>query len=268
MNYTENNAIEILLEHYNKEYAELEKIENNKHFFLHKIKHSFWVLRAWLLIIENDEILKDLDEKTKEKFLFSALLHDLWRFSQHDGKKILNENLVDHWLLGYGVLKNLWYTDAWVLLSVKYHNKPLPELEKIEEDPEFKDLSPELKKEARMLIDYVRDADKLENLEYMWLTNFHREMSELSLLDPNWNWKDLSDEVLDYLLEWRVIPYSIRKSNPDIITSYISWINDINFNWTKKLIKSNNIFPTYMDYLKEIWYTKRLEEIKDFINNY
>lgn len=121
--YTEKKAITLIIEHFQLNYQKIKDIKEIEEYIIHKLKHSFAVLRAWYRILEADEKLKQLNEKTKQKFLFVALMHDVWRFYQHDGKKISPNNIIDHWFMWYKILKNQAFTDSGVLLSIKYHNK-------------------------------------------------------------------------------------------------------------------------------------------------
>jgi hypothetical protein len=56
--------------------------------------------------------------------------------------------------------------DAGLLLSAKYHNKHDNDLKNISDEPEFQKLDNKEKEEALIIIKLVRDADKLDNIEF------------------------------------------------------------------------------------------------------
>lgn len=119
-----------------------------------------------------------------------------------------------------------------------------------------------------MLARFIRDADKLENLEYMSISSFYIEKNNLTSEWIENNILDISDDILDEFLSWTDITYKNRKTQWDIITSFIWWINDINFDVTKKLLKKSSLFEEYLKYLNDIWYTRRIDEVKKYLEDY
>jgi len=51
------------------------------------------------------------------------MLHDIGRFTQHDGQKILKGSLHPHADVGYDILKRMGLHNPRILLAVKYHDK-------------------------------------------------------------------------------------------------------------------------------------------------
>ena len=237
-------ATDIFLKHYNL-WTKNSKVKQIKDYNNHKIRHSIWVLEYGRLILLKmwDNISEEL--KTKSQTCF--ILHDIARFYQNNWKKVLANNVFEHWDAGYNLAKKDWYS-AEICLAIKYHNKK--DILKFYEEKEYKNFSIEEKKEAEFLVKITRDADKLENMLYMVFDTKH-----ILLLDKENEWDQKKEFISKWLLKdilWKkIVERENIKTKTDKILAMVSWIFDINFYETKKNLKQNK-------FLKKIW--KILEE--------
>jgi hypothetical protein len=230
---------EIFLKHYNL-WTKNSKIKQIKDYNNHKIRHSIGVLEYWRLILLKmwDKINDDL--KLKSEICF--ILHDIARFYQNDGKKVLANNLFEHWDAGYNLAKKDWYSEE-ICLAIKYHNKK--DCEKFFEEKTYKNFSLEQKKQAEFLVKITRDADKIENMLYRVFNINH-----FLLLDKENEWDVKKDFISPWafsdILDKRVVERNNINTKIDKILAMISWIFNINFYETKEILKQNN-------FLEKIW---------------
>ncbi len=134
-----------------------------------KIRHSYQVLGAGNLILKNEDVYKNLNNKEVDLLKSTLLLHDIGRFCE------AVQSGIDHGVYGANLLRN----DAdfgcnKVYLAIKHHGHLIEELY---EDDEYLELPEEEKEEVKKYIFLVRDADKIAN--FYLLMNEFKEMENL-----------------------------------------------------------------------------------------
>ncbi len=242
----QNEATKILEWYINdsiKNYLGLsEEIDN---WILHKIRHTYWVWQEWQNIYLNDDYLKSLDQKIIDLCEVSAILHDVARFYQIDKNKkeiLYWDSVFEHWNVWFEMLKKTFFKDfPEVLLAVKYHNKRSHN--DLYKDDLYIQLSDEQKKVSDICLKYVRDADKIQNIK-----TFFVNVDYFLLLDSKYYSKEptINPVLLNQFLWWQTLDKKLIKTLAESILIYASWINDLNFDWSKKIIK-------YIDFNNELY---------------
>ena len=129
-----------------------------------KYTHSQDVFKISQYLIENDEVLKKLDNKYKLYGQLSALLHDIGRAYEVGDMK---EKVKPHGYYGADiVLKQVEKeNNPFILIPVKYHGDLKAEKNARKELEEIDNLSDKEKEIVIMLLKLVMDSDKLANFE-------------------------------------------------------------------------------------------------------
>lgn len=162
----------------------------------------------------------------------TGLLHDVGRFQQAACYHTFNDDVsVDHGDFGVkiigesGLLVSLSPEDRnAVETAIRYHNKPeLPTLE----DPR-----------CRLLAQLLRDADKVDIFRVIH--------GNLQIQNPGDTTlplgKDISAEVMDAITQNRIVYHRHIKNRIDKVFFRISWLFDINFPQTLKLIRERGYY--------------------------
>ncbi len=242
---------EILIKHYNDR-LNIAQNNNIKKYILHKIRHIYWVLSASQRIMIIDPIFIDISKEIIKKIEISSLLHDIWRFYQFEWDVLFKSHQFEHWDRWYDILKDEWIDDLWILLSVKYHNKyKLDDF--YDEIRLLKKSDIKLYDEIVLITKLVRDADKLQNIEYLFFNN--------DILKIEWDKaNDFSEEILEDLWKWILVDFkkSKNKSKIDYCLMYLSWWFDINFEWTKKILISWNLKNNFIEMIKRLWWDHKI----------
>lgn len=252
-------ATEIFLKHYNL-WTKNTNSKQIKDYNNHKIRHSIWVLEYGRLI------LLKLWDKISDEFRQDAelcfILHDIARFYQNDWKKVLANNMFEHWNAWYNLALKDWYSIE-ICLAIKYHNKK--DLSDFYLDKQYQNLPKEKQKKAEFLAKITRDADKLENMIYLSFDPKH-----ILLLDKENQWdlkkENISKEAFKNILEEKIIERENIVTKIDKILAMISWIFDINFFETKQILNQNNFIEKIFDFLEKNIIEadkKNLEKIKE-----
>ena len=205
-----------------------------------KVNHTYRVANF------SKEIAIDLNLNENEinNAYISGLFHDLGRFPQFsEFKTFRDEKSFDHGDKSYEILKKYNYQNNLVLDAVKYHNKLTIPL----------DLN-EIKK---LQCEIVRDADKLDIMNYNW---------EIGKIDYK-----ITDDILKYFETQKMIPNEAVKNRVDGILRQLAFIYDINFNVTLdkianlKVIRKNVdlIYNTCLD--ENVFYVKYL--LEEYLKN-
>jgi hypothetical protein len=164
-------------------------------------------------------------------------------------------------------LRNEWITDLKILLPVKYHNKKT--LTYLDQDKEYLNLQKHEQEEIDILSKLIRDADKLDNIEY-----FIFDFDRIKFIYDNYlsNWKydnSISDDILNVFLQKKSINNNNVKTFVEHILTMLSRIFDINYLWTKKLLKTIwycNIIPDKLE--SGYWVPhKQIQQIKNILNS-
>lgn len=208
-------------------------IKENKY----KYEHTFRVVDLAKIICENE----NFSTEEKKLALISSLLHDIARFEEwtryHSWSKI------DHGDLGYEILNYnnyiLKYVDEKhkniVLDSVKYHNKiEIPDT---------------LDKTTKKILKLVRDADKLDILNTQY--NPYNEKSLTLHYDFNTK-NDIDNEIVNNFISEKMLPYKEVTNITEDIIYYLSYIYDINYRSSFKIIYNLNILDIKLELLKKV----------------
>ena len=201
-------------------------IEDQKNIYL-KEQHT-------LNVCENiTEIAKELSLSNDQIILSEAvaLFHDIGRFPQYAKYKTFRDNIsVNHGLLGAQtllgkkILQNLPDNEQELIIhAVKFHNAfSIPKIEK--EDIVF-------------FIKLIRDADKLDIwrvfIEYYESPDENRA-SAVSLGLPDI--PEYSEDVTSCLYKKKIVSLSKIKTLNDFKLLQLSWIYDLNFNPSFRLL--------------------------------
>ena len=244
--YSLNTATQIFVKHYADKISDPTISKDVFNWISHKARHSYWVLDAFQKIAMTDPILSKMDSSIIKKMEIASLLHDIWRFYQHDKEVVLNNKEFNHWFAWYEILLSEGYNDPWILLATKYHND-------INIDwfmSDIKRLNLSDVEEHVLVCKAVRDADKLQNLLY-FLFDWGKRFKEL---DKGLSQKDsvIKSEVLNAFLSWDIISNENVDSFAEKVLNMWSWESDINFNGTRKILKSNNFSKRMFDILVDL----------------
>jgi hypothetical protein len=179
-----------------------------------------------------------LDEETRLLAETTALFHDVGRFPQYRRyRTFLDSASVNHGLLGWsvlreeGVLEGLTEREAGLILdAVKFHNAfALPRLDH---------------PDGVLLLRLIRDADKLDIwrvfVEYYESPPEERG-SAIALGFPDE--PGYSQEVLAYLREGKVAPLARARTLNDYKLLQLSWVHDLNFAPTIRLLLDRQYIP-------------------------
>ena len=214
-----------------------------------KYIHSQDVFKISQYLIENDEVLKKLDNKYKLYGELSALLHDIGRAYEVGDMK---DKVKPHGYYGADiVLKQVEKeNNPFILIPVKSHGDLKAEENARKELEEINDLSDEEKEIVIMLLKLVMDSDKLAN--FKMFKKFDRKyFVNLIGLDEK---PYISDECFESFKNRELVSLKDRKTVLDKILLTICWIYDLNYQASIDLVKKEkhledylNLFEKYID---------------------
>lgn len=222
--------------------------EDQRNIYL-KEEHTFKVCENIL------KIIRDLKCKNEEMMLAEilALFHDIGRFPQYAKYKTFRDHLsVNHGHLGAqtllkeNVLKNLSENEQKLIIkAVRFHNAfSIPQKER--EDIIF-------------FIKLIRDADKLDIwrvfIEYYEAPEEERATAAgLGLPDTS----DYSRDVLSYIFKGQVASQSKLKTLNDLKLMHLSWVYDLNFKPSYRLLSERGYIDRIISYLPQDEDTKKV----------
>ncbi len=244
MNQYSLTEMTTLFEHHY--FSQLEKIKNNKdilNYNNHKIRHTYGVLFTAQRIMTYEKKIFD-NEHIIKKAEISSLLHDIGRFYQNNGERILSWSEFEHGEFWYDILKKEWITDLSILFGVKYHNKK--DIDWIFDEEDFIKLKDIEKEEVLNVLKLVRDADKLQNLEYI-LFNFNDRLFWLDKIDNSY-----TDIVLEQFLNKVCVDRKYKKTYIDNILLLAWWIFDLNFQTSNNFLKNDKFIDFIVLKLEEV----------------
>lgn len=195
------------------------------------------------------EIARSLNLCSKEIELATlcGLFHDIARFYQwtkyHTYKDFKS---IDHGDYGVVILQESHLIEKltkekskqeMILNSVKYHNKiEIPQL-----DPK-----------TTLLIKVIRDADKLDILETQGIKINDEQMI-------------LKKELLASIFKKKICPITKVKTDTDQILRHLSWVFDLNFNYSYHYLKEKEIVTHKFQLLELYGETEEINHLKKFI---
>ncbi len=192
-----------------------------------KVRHTYFVCEN-IVIIAKDEQLGDNDLRLAETV---ALFHDIGRFLQYSRYKTFRDSIsVNHGRLGAEVLdkENILrslplHEQQLIMDTVRFHNAY--------EVPSFED------RQNVLFLKLIRDADKLDIwrvfLEY-YESPQEEQPTAVSLGLPDQ--PAYSKTVLTCLYEKKPAPFSGLKTLNDFKLMQLSWVYDLNFRHSYRLL--------------------------------
>jgi len=215
----------------------------------HKIKHTFQVCSEIMTIFYHErKIYHKFSEEDKELVGLAAILHDLGRFYQHNKTKVLSHNEFEHGAAAVNLLKkNPLFNNPILLFAIGEHNHYQIDYQ----NPHYLQLTDKDKKKADIIAKLLRDADKLDNIKQMIYSDTHYTGKKAA---P----EDLSEEVKEFLRQHKPISYINNKikyenySTAQKLIGYLSWINDIYFEYTKSVIRELKYVELGLAKLKDL----------------
>ena len=225
-----NKEIE-LFENYIKEFD----INNPK--VKHKYEHTYRVVDY------AKEITKslDLEEKEKTRALVCALFHDLGRFPQvTEFDTYIDALSFDHGDKSYEILNEWGYDDDIVKKAVKYHNKKLV--------PKFDELTD-------MHCKIVRDADKLDILDY-----FNNPIKDEKIIIP--------DNAIDCFKNHELIDNSFAENQTIHMLRELAFFFDINYKKSMEILLNKNLLNDKLNFLRTKDTNDKVDIIEKEIKEY
>jgi putative nucleotidyltransferase with HDIG domain len=221
-----------------------------------KVKHSYKV-RENMIQIANEQ---QLDRKDVILAEVSALFHDIGRFIQYKKYKTFNDSeSVNHGKLGAEVIREekvLHHIDEdeqeLILNTIKLHNVfKIPDLQT---------------NKKLLLLRLTRDADKLDILR-VFDEYYGKSASERASVAAH-GLSDIpgcSQKILSCFPEKKSASMKDVKSLNDFKLLQLSWIYELHFNTSYKLLLERKFINKYIDKLPE---TEEIREISSSLHAY
>jgi len=190
-----------------------------------------------------------------------ALFHDVGRFEQFTTYRTYNDTRsTNHCLLGVIVLnraKVLQELDSaekqWIEKAIEYHG--------------LKELPGNLDGQVLLFSKLIRDADKLD--VFYTVTQYYKQYRDnceefkLELEFPNK--PGYSAEVVEGILQGRLIDYSKLRTLNDAKLVQLGWVYDVNFAATLKRIRQRRFLEKLLEFLPR---TPDIEKVQEKIFEY
>jgi hypothetical protein len=173
-----------------------------------------------------------------------GLFHDIARFPQFQQYRSFSDaDTIDHGDLGVQTLNSESLLDgiadeprALILHAVQYHNK--------------KELPPDLTAHEEKHLRLIRDADRLDIFFICWdsiKTGHIHDHPEISLnIDFN---GPPTPAVMDQFERGDKIDYRCMKSMADRFVLQLSWMHDLSYDSTRRLVRERGILEKFIDVL-------------------
>lgn len=173
-----------------------------------------------------------------------GLFHDIARFPQfREYRSFSDADTVDHGDLGVRTLEKEKLLDgvndaerALICHSVRHHNK--------------KDLPPEQTALEEKHLRLIRDADRLDIFFICWDSiktgHIHDHPEIIMHIDFN---GPPTDAVLDQFEQGESIDYRMMKSMADRFVLQLSWMHDLSYDSSKRLVRERGILEKFIDVL-------------------
>jgi len=220
-----------------------------------KVKHTDNVCRN-IVRIAREENLGNNEARMAETV---ALFHDLGRFRQYaEYKTFRDAESVNHGLLGSNILteenilRNLPENERLIIInSVKFHNAyaipPVPE-------------------DVMLFLKLIRDADKVDI--YRVFVEYYESPAEERASATALGVPDspgYSGAMLSCIKDRKVASYSSIRTENDFRLMKLSWVFDMHFRESLRMLHENNYIRKIMDMLPR---TKEILEAVEEINRY
>lgn len=234
--------------------SELQRIEEHWRAYVDRFRidgklhpmHQLKLEHTIRVAADARKIAQGMHWPEKEVCLAEAigLFHDIARFPQFQQYRSFNDSkTIDHGDLGFQTLKTGRFLEDLaaeprdlILHSVRYHNK--------------RDLPPGLTAHKEKHLRLIRDADRLDIFFICWdsiRTGYVHDHPEIIMgLDVN---GPPSEAVLAQFEQGGTIDYRTMKSMADRFVLQLSWIHDLSYDATKRLIRDRKILEKFIDVL-------------------
>ena len=251
---------ELLKKHYTLQYEKMDSLSNikDRDWIKAKYTHSQDVFKISQYLIENDKVLKKLDDKYKLYGQLSALLHDIGRAYEVGD---MREKVKPHGYYGADIiLKQVEKeNNPFILIPVKYHGDLKAEENARKELEEINNLSDEEKEIVIMLLKLVMDSDKLANFELFKKAD--KKYFNLIGLDER---PYISDECFESFKNRELVKLKDRKTILDKVLLTICWVYDLNYKASIDLVKKENHLEDYLNLFEK--YVDNNQKTKDTEN--
>lgn len=209
------------------------KILENKY----KYDHTLRVVDFAKIICQNEKC----NEEETSVAIICSLLHDIARFEEWTRYHSWNE--IDHGDLGFEILSNNDYVLKYVsdkykttvLSTVKYHNKI--------------DIPDNLDNFTLKILKIVRDADKLDILNTQY--NPYNDKSLTLNLDYTKKY-NINDSIVENFINEKMLERNKVNNTCEDIVFYLSYLFDINYRTSFKIIYDLNIVNIKLELLKKV----------------
>lgn len=236
------------------EYKEWYKIFNDyvktydlkEKWIMYKFHHTYRVIEY----AKNLALSLSLTKQDTDIVVLAGLLHDIARFKQYSEFKTFTDKIsFDHGDEAVEILKENNFINKFItnesdidilFKAIKNHNKF-----KVEEMDE----------RALLITNIIRDADKLDIM--IELAN--------SLDDDK---LQLDDNLVEAVMTGNLSIRPIKETSTTEILLYISFIYDLNFKYSIKFLKDKKIIENKFNLLKIYFDDKRIDEMKQAVDNY
>ena len=203
--------------------------EEELNYNVHKLIHTFSVVDMAQDLIKNTK--PALPKSVKQHIINATVLHDIGRCHEFKKGKKIN---IDHGKVGADLIKKHFPHMKMEIQSTFFHNK-LPS----DKDPKF----------CKLVLDYVRDADMLANIQYeiahtdIWIKHIVSSFSSKQL-SPK-----IDQEVISALKQKRpVILKNIQIAN--LLTLWLwqlSWYYNLRTKAAFTIVHKKKLFSKFCD---------------------
>ena len=204
--------------------------EEELNFNVHKLIHTFTVVEMAQDLIKLTKPAMSL--RLQKQILNAAILHDLGRC--HEFRNGVYLKNLDHGKIGADLIKKCFPQMKVEIQSVLYHNK-CPS----DKDPKF----------TQPVLDYVRDADMLANIQY---EIDHLDIFLMHIIGKNYQKVSkllIDEEVINAVFEKRPVALCHIKEN-NLVTGFLSqlcWYYNLKTKSGIKLSKKRNLFIRFKE---------------------
>jgi len=216
-----------------------------------KIRHTMRVVGHVQAIVAETPPLEELSEAVE----VAALLHDAGRFPQ-----VVKHNSYDdhatcnHAEVGARIVMDADLLDPLpletrgiVLSAVKYHNVAV--------------IPDNLGTEARLVLEVLRDADKLDalrnSLRYLDPDNPNSKALKAGL---TWDADKFTPELLQYAMDRTIIPYENIQWSNDFALFLSCWLYDLHFPYAFRQLKTSGQYEILLGQMPDTEEFIRLKE--------
>ena len=220
------------------EYAKTFDLTKNP--IMGKYHHSFRVMEFSREIANSI----NLSEEDTNLACVIGLYHDIARFKQWTmHNTYIDRNSFDHGdiaieILNDGFLDDYSLEDRDIILkAIKYHNKY-----KVEEFDE----------RTILFCNIIRDADKLDIMKEQY-----NHINDKEIV--------LKQELIEDIKNNIICRNELVKTNADCLLRMLSWVNDLNFEYSYDYLTSNNIIENKFNLLSIYGETEEIKDLKKLV---